>query len=243
MIRLVLGYFVLILVLCGIVVYSPWERVQGDPVPVDTFADAPVPLEPSAAAQLGLVDAVPEADGLRVEAGGDLGATSDAVLTALGMEVPDADPAVPAGSSQNALAAMVAQALREGQSDADIDALVNQAAGQGAITVPAMLVTAEGRVDTAVLLATIVARSHGAEHGEGDASSQADVVLTPEAAAIAAGSDVTYTVQIGDSLGSLALRFYGDSALHPVIYDANRGLMASPDSLAVGQVLIIPGRS
>ena len=97
--------------------------------------------------------------------------------------------------------------------------------------------------DTAQVLAGIVAQSEEVELGEGDAPTQADVVVSPEAALVAGGADVTYTVAVGDSLGALALRFYGDSALASAIFDANRGLMGSPDRLRVGQVLIIPGRS
>ena len=102
-------------------------------------------------------------------------------------------------------------------------------------------------VDPAEIVAALVAQSFGAglaeEVGEGDASPPSDVGVDRQEALVAAGSDVAYTVAPGDSLGSLALRFYGDSALAPLIHEANRGLLASPDRLRVGQVLIIPGRS
>lgn len=158
-------------------------------------------------------------------------------------------------SAQNGEAAMVA-AMTQAEPDptgaaglgADALRAMSQAAVAGltarALSAPQL---ADARPATspamAEVLAGIVAQSEEVELGEGDAPGQADVVPSPEAALVAGGSDVTYTVGLGDSLGGLALRFYGDSALFDVIFEANRGLMGSPDKLRVGQVLIIPGRS
>ena len=104
-----------------------------------------------------------------------------------------------------------------------------------------------GPVDPAEMVAALVAEKYFAQYGEdlgeGDVSAPEDADLSPEAAMVAAGSDVAYTVGPGESLGSLALRFYGDSALSSVIFEANKGLMVTPDRLRVGQILIIPGRS
>lgn len=104
-----------------------------------------------------------------------------------------------------------------------------------------------GPVDPAEVVAELVAQAFAAEFGEevgeGDASAQRETGPDPLVARVGTGLDVAYTVGPGESLGSLALRFYGDSALAPLIYQANRGLMASPDNLRVGQVVIIPGRS
>jgi S-formylglutathione hydrolase FrmB/phage tail protein X len=47
-----------------------------------------------------------------------------------------------------------------------------------------------------------------------------------------------YTVVAGDTLSALALRFYGDAELYPLIATASG--IADPDVLAVGQRLIIP---
>ena len=142
-----------------------------------------------------------------------------------------------AGGSDLSLQSLVVQALREGQSDAYIDALVNEAAGQGAVSVPAMLVTAEGRVDTAVLLASLVARSTEAEFGEGDISDPTADLATPE---VIFDRDQLYTVQPGDSLGAIALRFYGDAGKFPAIFNANRATLIAPDQIRTGQRLTIP---
>lgn len=50
----------------------------------------------------------------------------------------------------------------------------------------------------------------------------------------------TYVVQPGDTLGSISRMFYGTSARYMDIYNANRDRLASPNSITVGQTLIIP---
>lgn len=50
----------------------------------------------------------------------------------------------------------------------------------------------------------------------------------------------TYIVKSGDTLSKISRRVYNDANRWKEIYDANRGTMASPQSLKVGQRLIIP---
>lgn len=50
----------------------------------------------------------------------------------------------------------------------------------------------------------------------------------------------TYRVQRGDTLSSIAAKMYEDPAQWRRIYEANRATLKSPESLRVGQVLIIP---
>lgn len=148
------------------------------------------------------------------------------------------------------LESLVVDALRAGQPDAYIDALINEAAGSGAISVPAALVTADGRVDTAVLLATLVTKAQVAS-GAAVQVNPADVVAGGEgvevrvtASAIGdSTSNQFYTVAPGDSLGSIAQKFYGDAVYFPVIFEANRALLPSPDRLSVGQRLVVPPAS
>ena len=49
-----------------------------------------------------------------------------------------------------------------------------------------------------------------------------------------------YTVNSGDSLGAIAIKFYGDVSKFPLIFEANRGILSSPDMIRVGQRLTIP---
>jgi LysM repeat protein len=50
-----------------------------------------------------------------------------------------------------------------------------------------------------------------------------------------------YVVQRGDTLSAIAQRFYGSYHLWPLIFQANRHLIADPDLIHPGQVLTLPG--
>ncbi|MBP7831295.1 MAG: LysM peptidoglycan-binding domain-containing protein [Kiritimatiellae bacterium] len=50
----------------------------------------------------------------------------------------------------------------------------------------------------------------------------------------------TYVVQPGDNLSRIAEKMYGSSARWADIYEANRSALKSPESVRVGQTLIIP---
>jgi nucleoid-associated protein YgaU len=164
--------------------------------------------------------------------------TASALLALQGDQAQMPAPPVPDPTIELA----VAQALQEGKSDEAIDTMVNEAALAGTFAVPASMVTSEGRVDTAVLLASVlqVAQGPGEEFGQGDASpgnAERDALSVK-----LDGEDVLYTVGSGDSLGSLALRFYGDAGRAAAIFEANRSLLATPNSLRVGQELTLPRR-
>ncbi len=186
----------------------------------------------------------------------DLGVTTDAdpgaaqvdettasILASIRAVTGQADPAGQPAVRADGLRTLVAQALREGQSDSYIDALVNEAAGRGDITVPKALVTNEGRVDTATILASIVAQARIAA-GEtarpviagGDG---VEVRMVQKADGVIAQASF-YTVTKGDSLGAIAQRFYGNAGRYSAIYDANRAILGSPDRIRVGQRLVIP---
>ncbi len=50
----------------------------------------------------------------------------------------------------------------------------------------------------------------------------------------------TYTVQKGDTLSSIAKKFYGDSSRWKEIQHANKGAVPEPSKLKVGTKLVIP---
>lgn len=53
-------------------------------------------------------------------------------------------------------------------------------------------------------------------------------------------SSRTYIVQPGDTLGKISRKFYGTSSRYMDIYNANRDVLRSPNSVEVGQRLVIP---
>jgi nucleoid-associated protein YgaU len=62
---------------------------------------------------------------------------------------------------------------------------------------------------------------------------------TTEPASSTAASQ-RHTVQPGDTLFTLARRYYGDAERFGLIYNANRSVLSAPDPLPVGAELIIP---
>jgi NitT/TauT family transport system substrate-binding protein len=59
----------------------------------------------------------------------------------------------------------------------------------------------------------------------------------------ASGLPQQYTVNAGDTLSHLALRFYGSTHKWPKIYDANAKTLKNPDYIYIGQELLIPSES
>lgn len=51
---------------------------------------------------------------------------------------------------------------------------------------------------------------------------------------------VFYTVVAGDTLSKIAKAHYGDAMKYPVIFEANKPMLAHPDKIYVGQTLRIP---
>lgn len=134
---------------------------------------------------------------------------------------------------------LVSQAMREGQSDAYLDALLNEARNTGDIVIPQELITSDDRIDTATLLATLVQRSVATTGvPEQFKSVEKTVTATPEPAPVAAGQ--SHKVQPGDSLAAIAYRYYGQTYLYLAIFEANRDKLATPDQIKVGQTLTIP---
>lgn len=63
----------------------------------------------------------------------------------------------------------------------------------------------------------------------------------PTATANAPKPTETYEVQEGDTLGTIAKRFYGDSGKWRAIFDANKDVIGdNPDAIRIGTKLKIP---
>lgn len=259
MIRIAVGY-VAIVVLCAVVILlNPMDFMGREAreamlqeAPARRLADATVapPAVPNGQADsVAAISAAVLADLRGAAERGDDGAApavleGDAALARMSAAVLDSlRGSNPAPDEPQTLEGLVALALAEGQTDQTIDEIVNQAVAEGEIEAPAMLTTTEGKVDTAVLLASIIAEAQGDEVGQGDISDPTEAVDGGTLAMQVATQDVLYVVQAGDSLGSLALRFYGDADLNGAIFKANRQVLDSPESLRAGVKLLIPARS
>ena len=144
------------------------------------------------------------------------------------------------------LPSLVVVALLEGQEDALIDQIVNTAAAEGRVAVPEILVTSDGRVDTSLLLSNILVQARAATGQTAPpkrAETLADVRgLEVRLIQVVDGTTEArfYTVQRGDSLGAIAVKFYGNAYEYPRIFGANRQTLTSPDRIRTGQRLVIP---
>mgnify|MGYP000947069352 CR=1 FL=1 len=49
-----------------------------------------------------------------------------------------------------------------------------------------------------------------------------------------------HTVEKGESLSKIAKHYYGDMMKYKQIFNANTNILSDPDSIEVGQVLVIP---
>jgi len=73
-----------------------------------------------------------------------------------------------------------------------------------------------------------------------DAGSYGSPPLDSSAGMMPAGSNSVHVVAKGDTLYGLARKYYNDQRRWKDIYEANRGTLANPDTLKVGQELVIP---
>ena len=82
------------------------------------------------------------------------------------------------------------------------------------------------------------AKSDATSTGEMKAiKAETDALVTTK---VVKASSTTYTVQSGDTLASIAERYYHNSSDWTWIYDANRSKISNPNSIYVGEHLTIP---
>lgn len=127
---------------------------------------------------------------------------------------------------------------------AEIQQLLDQAALDGDIALPASVSTSDGAVDTSTLLFDLVQRSLEAEGEEGQAAAselRQQAFAVSQATTEVEGGQRIYTVERGDSLAYIALQFYGSTGAYDRIYQANLDILDSPDRIRAGQRLVIPG--
>lgn len=226
--------------------------VPRTPAPVVATAPAPVVetspqtmTETTANVLAGLGLATPQLDQDPAQA--ELASQTSGVLSSIGAATGiEISPVSRAPAPKTTLERLMVAALREGQTDLEIDKLVNAAAIAGEIAVPEVLVTADGRVDTHVLLKSIIVQATIASGGAAPAvpetptGDSAGVEVRVVQRATTTEQYRFYTVARGDSLGAIAVKFYGDVSHFQLIFEANRGVLSSPNLIETGQRLTIP---
>jgi nucleoid-associated protein YgaU len=65
-------------------------------------------------------------------------------------------------------------------------------------------------------------------------------LVVPSASAARDGAAQPYTINANDTLIGIARRIYGDGALWPVLWEANRSALANPDVIQPGRQLVVP---
>lgn len=133
-------------------------------------------------------------------------------------------------------------AIAGGNPDGNVDDLLVKAANKGLINVPAGMKKSSGEIDTQTLLLSII------EQATGTASIDRNKLVAGGEGVevrVVQQADKTvkyhfYTVNPGDSLSMISLKFYGTVGSYPEIFEANRTLLSSPDKIRPGQRLVIP---
>ena len=104
----------------------------------------------------------------------------------------------------------------------EIGQLIVQAVDHGTFIIPDTLRIPKGQPDTMAMLATLV-----------DATTPTTPTLTRDV-----GN--TYVVRPGDSLASIAVKYYGSTDAVNDIFWANKDRLSDPDELRVGQTIFLP---
>jgi nucleoid-associated protein YgaU len=117
---------------------------------------------------------------------------------------------------------LVSVALTQGMTGQEIDQLIVQAVDHGTLIIPDTLRTPNGQPDTMAMLATLV-----------DAT-------TPNTPTLTRDVGNTYVVRPGDSLASIAVKYYGSTDAVNDIFWANKDRLSDPDQLRVGQTIFLP---
>ena len=117
---------------------------------------------------------------------------------------------------------LVSVALTQGMTGQEIDQLIVQAVDHGTLIIPDTLRTPNGQPNTMAMLATLV-----------DAT-------TPTAPTLTRDAGNTYVVRPGDSLASIAVKYYGSTDAVNDIFWANKDRLNDQDQLRVGQTIFLP---
>jgi len=150
---------------------------------------------------------------------------------------------------RQAIEVLVATATSKGKSSDYIQSLIDGAL-TGRNAVPAALAGPDGKLDTRLLLKSVMPKKNAAKVGthadsymaalESESRSLSLKNSKPGKSAASKKKRMYIIVRKGDNLSKIALRVYGDPLGFARIYRANRNLLANVNILSIGQRLIIP---
>ncbi len=160
---------------------------------------------------------------------------------------------------RNSINQLVAQATSENLDSTAIEGLLQEALADSN-AIPQALARADGKLDTRLLLMSVLSQVDSAQVKSSDAAylsalddeGSSTVVRTSlatiEAASSAENARIktttdgrkTIKVEIGDTLSKIAFAVYGDALTYTRIFKANRKQLKNPNLLTVGMVLVLP---
>ena len=175
------------------------------------------------------------------------------------VEDPSTSGAEAADKLRDAIRELVRHADENGTSSDYIAKLVDEAVESSKVYIPIALRGADGRLDTTLLIRSVVSRSLAPAATDADTDylaaldDEADSTVAPAAtvAAVAVPSKLSepakpkdkpkfVVVKAGQTLGGIAWKYYGDSLAYVKIFAANRDRMRNPDVVRVGTKLRLP---
>ena len=145
------------------------------------------------------------------------------------------------------LSNLVEKAMQEGKSSTDIVQIIEEALQKkGGTSLEELMAKTGGKVDMRALLNMLVqkaAEKAAAGAGGEDALTralEAESAQTRMDTAATGGGGRVITVQPGETLGTIAVKYYGSAARWRDIYNANRDRLKNPDLVPSGMRLRLP---
>ena len=183
---------------------------------------------------------------------GDLKALTDQVVNSLNaLQSGGAEAAGAEAALTDQLTALVSKAMSKGKSSDYVLKLIDEALKEsGGASLADIAQKSGGKIDMRALLQTIVARAAagGSQGGADDdylksikaeAGRTSLTDKTPVKPVAGKGGRVI-TIQPGDTLGTIAMKYYGSVSMWRKIYEANRDVLSNPDIIPRGKKLRLP---
>lgn len=178
--------------------------------------------------------------------------TDDVVKALSDLGGPEGSGGMPLGESvdrlRNSLSNLVQEAESRGKSAGSVELLIKEALGDNQKNLPDALKDSQGNLDITSLIASIVKRADGGNSPRSAADANYLSLIEDEGQNTALSSRFIKNsegkryliVKRGDTLSSIAYATYGDSFMYPRIFQANKAVIANPNTLRIGIRLVIP---